>query len=75
MLSNALNSPLVKVGIRYGLIAALLCMGFVVSMYYMDNMRMKEIGEVLNLSESRVSRLLASAELQLQSIVRRRGQE
>ena len=36
MLNNAINSPLVRVGIRYGLIAAVFCMGFVVSMYYMD---------------------------------------
>jgi RNA polymerase sigma factor for flagellar operon FliA len=43
-----------------------------VTMYYMQDMRMKEIGEVLNLSESRVSRLLAAAELQLKSIVRRK---
>ncbi len=50
-------------------------MRLAVTMYYMDDMRMKEIGEVLGLSESRVSRLLASAELQLKSIVKRRGQE
>ena len=46
-------------------------MRLVVTMYYLDDMRMKEIGEVLNLSESRVSRLVAAAELQLVSIVKR----
>jgi RNA polymerase sigma factor for flagellar operon FliA len=44
-------------------------------MYYLDDMRMKEIGEVLNLSESRVSRLIAAAELQIKSIVKRRSGE
>jgi RNA polymerase sigma factor FliA len=48
-------------------------MRLVVTMYYLDDMRMKEIGEVLNLSESRVSRLIAAAELQLKSIVKRRS--
>jgi len=47
-------------------------MRLAVTMYYLEDMRMKEIGEVLGLSESRVSRLLAAAELQLKSIVRRR---
>lgn len=36
MLNSVFNSPLAKVGIRYGAIAAVLTMGFVVSMYYMD---------------------------------------
>lgn len=49
-------------------------MRLAVTMYYLQDMRMKEIGEVLNLSESRVSRLLAGAELQLKSIVQRRTQ-
>lgn len=48
-------------------------MRLAVTMYYLEDMRMKEIGEVLGLSESRVSRLLASAELQLKSIIRRRN--
>ena len=47
-------------------------MRLTVTMYYMQDMRMKEIGEVLNLSESRVSRLLAGAELQLKTIIGRR---
>lgn len=50
-------------------------MRLAVTMYYLENMRMKEIGEVLNLSESRVSRLISAAELQLKSIVRRRSGE
>ncbi|MCA9034215.1 MAG: sigma-70 family RNA polymerase sigma factor [Planctomycetaceae bacterium] len=42
-----------------------------VAMYHYEDMRMKEIGEVLELSESRVSRLLAEAELRLRtSIIR-----
>ena len=44
-----------------------------ITMYYLDDMRMKEIGEVLNLSESRVSRLIGAAELQLKSIVKRQS--
>jgi RNA polymerase sigma factor for flagellar operon FliA len=44
-----------------------------VTMYHMEDMRMKEIGQVLGLSESRVSRLLTAAELQLKSIVKRRN--
>ena len=50
-------------------------MRLAVTMYYLQDMRMKEIGEVLSLSESRVSRLLAGAEIQLKSIVKRRTQE
>lgn len=41
----------------------------VVTLYYMEDLRLKEIGEVLKLSESRVSRLLAAAQLQLRSYV------
>ncbi len=33
----------------------------VVTLYYMENLRLKEIGQVLSLSESRVSRLLSEA--------------
>jgi len=47
-------------------------MRLAVTMYHMEDMRMKEIGQVLELSESRVSRLLAAAELQLKSIIRRK---
>lgn len=48
-------------------------MRLAVTMYHMEDMRMKEIGQVLGLSESRVSRLLNAAELQLKSIVKRRS--
>ncbi len=48
-------------------------MRMAVTMYHMEDMRMKEIGQVLGLSESRVSRLLTAAELQLKSIVKRRN--
>lgn len=37
----------------------------VVTLYYMEDLRLKEIGQVVNLSESRVSRLLNSALFQL----------
>lgn len=47
-------------------------MRLAVTMYHVEDMRMKEIGQVLGVSESRVSRLLAAAELQLKSIVNRR---
>jgi RNA polymerase sigma factor for flagellar operon FliA len=42
----------------------------VVTLYYMEDLRLKEIGQVLNLSESRVSRLLAAAHLHLRESVR-----
>ena len=41
----------------------------VVTLYYMEDLRLKEIGEVLKLSESRVSRLLAIAHAHLRSHV------
>lgn len=41
----------------------------IVGMYYRDELRLKEIGEVLNLSESRVSRLLQQAHMQLKLIM------
>lgn len=41
----------------------------IVGMYYRDELRLKEIGEVLNLSESRVSRLLQQAHVQLKLIM------
>jgi RNA polymerase sigma factor for flagellar operon FliA len=44
----------------------------VVSMYYLDDMRLKEIGEVLGLSESRISRILARGELRLREYISRR---
>lgn len=42
----------------------------IVVMYYRDELRLKEIGEVLNLSESRVSRLLQKAHVQLKLILK-----
>lgn len=42
----------------------------VVGMYYADELRLREIGEVLNLSESRVSRLLQQAHVQLRLILK-----
>ncbi len=47
-------------------------MRLAITMYYNENMRMKEIGQVLSLSESRVSRLINEAELRLKTSVRRR---
>lgn len=41
----------------------------IVTMYYKEDLRLKEIGEVLGLSESRVSRLLTAAQLQLREYV------
>ncbi|WP_437227782.1 sigma-70 family RNA polymerase sigma factor [Planctomicrobium sp. SH661] len=43
----------------------------VLSLYYTEELRLAEIGEVLSLSESRVSRLLTKAQLQLKSILER----
>ena len=42
----------------------------VLTMYYSEDLRLKEIGQVLNLSESRISRILAKAELQLREALR-----
>jgi RNA polymerase sigma factor for flagellar operon FliA len=39
-------------------------------LYYMEELRLKEIGRVLNLSESRVSRLLKSAEHRIEEHIR-----
>ena len=39
----------------------------VVTMYYADDLRLKEIGAVLNLSESRISRILSKAETTLRA--------
>jgi RNA polymerase sigma factor for flagellar operon FliA len=44
----------------------------VVTMYYLDDMRLKEVGDVLGLSESRISRILAKAELRMREYVSRR---
>jgi RNA polymerase sigma factor for flagellar operon FliA len=45
----------------------------VVALYYHEDLRLKEIGIVLKLSESRVSRILAKAEFRLKQYVRQRG--
>ncbi|MFO0865826.1 MAG: sigma-70 family RNA polymerase sigma factor [Gemmataceae bacterium] len=42
----------------------------VVTLYYLENLRLKEIGPVLGLSESRVSRVLAESLYQLSEILR-----
>jgi len=47
----------------------------VVTLYYLEDLRYKEIGKVLNLSESRVSRLLTRAEFRLRELVRDRMPE
>ena len=44
----------------------------VVTLYYLEDLRLKEIGEVLKLSESRVSRLLSAALFHLGEILRAR---
>lgn len=41
----------------------------IVTLYYKEDLRLKEIGEILGLSESRVSRLLTAAQLQLREYV------
>jgi RNA polymerase sigma factor for flagellar operon FliA len=45
----------------------------VVTMYYVEDMRLKEIGEVLKLSESRVSRILSRAVFRLREMARAQG--
>jgi RNA polymerase sigma factor FliA len=45
-----------------------------VTLYYLENLRLKEIGKVLNLSESRISRLLNEALLTLGEYMRLHGQ-
>lgn len=42
----------------------------IVGMYYRDELRLKEIGKVMGLSESRVSRLLQQAHVQLKFILK-----
>ncbi len=46
-----------------------------VSLYYLEDLRLKEIGQVLNLSESRVSRLLKSAEHRIEEHIRAREEK
>jgi len=42
----------------------------VITLYYMEDLRLKEIGRVLDLSESRISRILTKAQLRLREMVR-----
>ena len=44
----------------------------VLTLYHMEDLRLKEIGDTLGLSESRISRVLAAAEFRLKETVRRR---
>jgi RNA polymerase sigma factor for flagellar operon FliA len=44
----------------------------VITLYHLEDLRLREIAEVLELSESRVSRLLAQAEFRLKEYVRAR---
>jgi RNA polymerase sigma factor FliA len=46
-----------------------------VTLYYMEDLRLKEIGRVLNLSESRVSRLLKSAQHRIEEHIRAKEHE
>ncbi len=46
----------------------------VVALYYLEDLRLKEIGQVLGLSESRVSRLLAKAQFRLKQLMLARGE-
>jgi len=45
----------------------------VISLYYSDELTMKEIGQVLNITESRVSQIHAQAIIHLRSKLRRDG--
>ena len=48
-------------------------MRIAVALHYNEGLKLKEVGEVLNLSESRVSRMLDGARTRLQEYARRRG--
>lgn len=43
----------------------------VIQLYYLEELRLKEIGVVIGVSESRVSRILARAELRLREAIRK----
>ena len=45
----------------------------VVSLYYWDELTMKEIGKVLDLTESRVSQLHSQAIVHLRKAMRKKG--
>ncbi len=44
-----------------------------ITLYYKDGLRLREIGEVLNLSEARICRILQAAEEAIRREIRRRG--
>ena len=44
-----------------------------ITLYYTDGLRLREIGEVLDLSEARVCRILQAAEEAIRREMRRRG--
>ena len=44
----------------------------VITLYYLEDLRLKEIGKVLDLSESRISRVLTKAQMRLKELVRAR---
>jgi RNA polymerase sigma factor for flagellar operon FliA len=45
----------------------------VITLYYMEDLRLKEIGDVLHLSESRVSRILTKAKYRAKEYMRAKG--
>ncbi len=45
----------------------------VITLYYLEDLRLKEIGNVLDLSESRISRILAKAEFRLAEWIEAKG--
>ena len=45
----------------------------VITLYYLEDLRLKEIGEVLDLSESRISRILAKAEFRVAQWIKAHG--
>lgn len=47
----------------------------VLTLYYLEGLRLKEIGEVLKITESRASRVLAAAELRLREYCRADGDD
>lgn len=45
----------------------------VITLYYLEDLRLKEIGEVLDLSESRISRILSKAEFRVAQWIKANG--
>ena len=48
-------------------------MRIAIGLHYNDGLKLKEIGQILGLSESRVSRILDAARKKLQDYVQTRG--